>query len=388
MAGVFEDILARTKSVLGEPKELIALHAPFMNGNEQKYVAQTIEENWVSTAGAFVPRFEKELAAYCGVGHAVAVVNGTAALHASLYALGVGREDEVLVPSATFVASGNAIVHAGAIPHFIDCEGDTLGADADRLESYLKDIGTQGKDGLINKKTGRRIKAFMPVHIFGVPADIDRLCAVAENFGLIVVQDATEALGATYKNRPLFHYGSCAAMSFNGNKIITSGGGGAILTDDAVLAQKLKHITTTAKKAHAYLFDHDEVGYNYRMPNINAALACAQLEQMDDFLKRKKKLAEKYQAAFADFAHGTFMTCDKNRVSNHWLNTVKLHQADRESLLAGMAFLNDNNIGARPLWTPLHQLPMYRSNPRMDDLSMTETLAASIVNLPSSAFLP
>jgi len=384
---IYQDVLSRIQSVIGKHDEPVALHAPFMNGNEQTYVAQTIAENWVSSAGAFVSRFEKEIAAYCGMDYAVAVVNGTAALHASLYALGVGAGDEVLVPSATFVASGNAISQAGAIPHFIECESNTIGVDPERLRSYLLDISIHEGKNLINTKTGRRIRAVLPVHVFGVPADIDRIAAVAEEFGLILIQDSTEALGSTYKNKSPFTYGSCATLSFNGNKIITSGAGGAILTNYEALAKRLKHITTTAKLPHKFAFFHDEPAFNYRMPNLNAALACAQLEQIGDFLQRKKNLAEKYKAAFEDFEFGSFMVSDETRQPNYWLNTVKLHQPDAAALYEGIGYLNDNGVHCRPLWTPLHMLPMYKACPRMDDLSVTETMAASVINIPSSAFL-
>ncbi len=384
----YKDILERIEQVVGkdQPRPVL-LHAPFMNGNEQKYVAQTIEENWVSSAGAFVTRLEEDLARFCGVNHAVAVVNGTAALHASLYVLGIGQGDDVLVPSLTFVASANAIMHAGATPHLVECDPDTLGLDVDMLDQYLAKITTLESGKLINKDTGRTIKAIMPVHIFGAPADIDRIDALAKKYNLIMIQDSTEALGSTYKGETFFHYGACAALSFNGNKIITSGGGGAILTNDAELAQKLKHVTTTSKQAHAFAFFHDAVGYNYRMPNINAALACAQLEQMPDFLRRKKALSAKYKAAFSGFAHATYMEYDDSRGWNCWLNAIKIHKQDKDAMFKGLEFLAANGIQARPLWTPMHQLPMYAGAPRMQDLSVTEAMAASIINLPSSAFL-
>lgn len=385
---IYQDILGRIEKVIGkEQPRPVLLHAPYMNGNEQKYVAQTIQENWVSSAGAFVTRFEQDIARFCGVNHAVAVVNGTAALHASLYTLGIGRGDEVLVPSLTFVASANAIIHAGAIPHLVECDPRTLGLDVDLLDDHLSQV-TKIEDGrLVNKNTGNTIKAIMPVHIFGVPADIDRIDALAQKYGLIVIQDATEALGSTYKGQSFFGYGACAALSFNGNKIITSGGGGAILTNDDALAKKLKHITTTSKQPHAFAFFHDEVGYNYRMPNINAALACAQLEQMPDFLRRKAILSQKYKQAFAGFEHGTYVEYDTDRGCNHWLNAIKLNKPDKESMFKGLEFLANNGIQARPLWTPMHRLPMYKNAPRMEDLSITEAMAESIINIPSSAFL-
>lgn len=384
---LFEDILRRTEQVVGAAERPVQLHAPFMNGNEEKYVSQTIRENWVSTAGAFVGQFERDLAAYCGMAHAVAVVNGTAALHACLLVHGIGRGDEVLVPSATFVASGNAIAHAGATPHFIDCEEKTLGADPEKLRRHLGDIAVRDGSVLRNRRTGARIAALMPVHIFGVPCDIDTLQSIADEYGLIMIQDATEALGSSFKGASTFQYGACAALSFNGNKIITSGGGGAVLTNDPALAARLKHITTTAKKSHAFAFYHDEVGYNYRMPNINAALAYAQLEQMPDFLRRKKILADAYRAAFADLNSVDYVTCEDGRRPNYWLNTIRLKQPDRVALYEGIAMMNERGIQARPLWTPLHELPMYATAPRMADLSVTESTASAVINLPSSAFL-
>ncbi len=385
---IYRDILDRVESVIGEgAKRPIQLHAPSLDGNEKKYVMETIDENWVSSAGTFVTQLEKNLAAYCGVKHAVAVVNGTAALHLSLYAHGIGNGDEVLVPSATFVASANSIAHAGATPHLVECEERTFGLDVEKLDRYLTEHATLKNGALTNKQTGKSIRAVMPVHIFGTPCDIDSLVGLAEKYNLLIIQDATESLGSTYKGKNFFNFGVCATLSFNGNKIITSGGGGAILTDNADLAERLRHLSTTAKRSHRYLFDHDEVGYNYRMPNINAALACAQLERMPEFLEKKKTLTEKYRKSFETFKHGRFVTYDNSRDWNCWLNTLKLNAPDPDFLYGALDYLNDNGIQARPLWTPLHRLPMYKNTPRMDDLSITENIAGSIINLPSSAFL-
>lgn len=383
---IAQDILRRIYTVLPDTGNMIQLHAPFMNGNEKEYVAKTIDDNWVSSAGAFITDFEKALAKYCGVKHAVAVTNGTVALHIALVACGIKPGEEVIVPSLTFVATANAVSHANAICHFVDCETKTLGVDPDKLRRHLSDICTVKDGKTINKKTGRAIAAIMPVHIFGVPADIDRICDVANEFKLQVIQDCAESLGSTFHGQSFFGLGRCACTSFNGNKIITAGGGGALLTDDDDLASLFKHLTTTAKRPHPYLFHHDMVGYNYRMPNLNAALVMAQLEQLPDFLVRKKKLAMAYQNAFADFQYGEFLTYDDRRQPNYWLNALRVDTSSQNDLEDMLKFLNNNNVQARPIWTPMHQLPMYKDFYR-GDLSVTEKTVMQIINLPSSAFL-
>lgn len=369
--------------VLGEVQAPLALHEPFFGGREKQYVTDCIETGWVSSLGSYVDRFEAELARRCGTAHAVAAVSGTAALHIALMLAGVSAGDEVLMPSLTFIATANAAAYCGAVPHFVDCEARTMGIDPAALSARLAQIGDRRGDGLYNKETGRRIAALVPVHIFGHPCDMDALGAVAGAYDLPVVEDAAEALGSRYRGRPAGSFGRLAALSFNGNKIVTTGGGGAILTDDPVLARRAKHLTTTAKIAHRWEFRHDETGYNYRLPNINAALGCAQLEQLDGFLAAKRRLAARYAAIFEGAPCRFFSACDFAE-SNYWLNAVFLPEAGMlEGVLEG---LHAAGYLCRPAWVPMHCLPMYSACPRAE-LPVTEDLAARVVNLPSSAAL-
>jgi len=386
-AAIAGDILARIDAVLPKgAKRPVALHEPRFDGHEKDYVVSTIEDNWVSSAGPFVTKFEENLAAFTGMKHAIAVSNGTVAIHAMLVACGVNAGDEVIIPSLTFVATANAVSHAHAHVHLVDCEETSLGIDAQKLRAHLAEV-TEQKDGqCVNKDTGRRIAAIMPVHIFGLPCDLDAISAVADEFNLPVLQDAAEGLGSTYKGKSVFQYGRCAATSFNGNKIMTCGGGGAILTNDEVLGKRLKHLTNTAKVAHAYEFYHDAVGYNYRMPNINAALATAQLEQMPRYLKDKEVLRAKYADTFRSCNAARLLGAPENTVPNNWLNALVLADADPALRDTVLKYLNDNGIGARPIWVPMHRLPMYENAYRAD-LSVTEDMVARVINIPSSFFL-
>lgn len=378
-------ILATLRQVLGDA-DFIALHEPQFAGNEWDYVKQCLDTGWVSSAGKYVDEFEARLASVCGVKHAVAVVNGTAALHTALMVAGVRPGDEVIIPALTFVATANAVAHCGAIPHLADCEERTLGLDPARLAEYLERIAERRDDGCINRDTGRRIAAIVPMHTFGHPVDIDPLIALCDRFGIPLVEDAAESMGSLYKGRPCGSFGRIAALSFNGNKILTTGGGGAVLTDDPDLAETAKHLSTTGKKPHRWAFDHDTVAWNYRMPNINAALGCAQLEQLDGFLAAKRRLADRYRAAFAGVAGLRFFDPPDFADSNYWLNALLLDPdaADRRDDVLGL--VNDQGIMARPAWTPMHRLPMYADAPRME-LTAAEDLERRIVNLPSSAAL-
>lgn len=281
------------------PDGTAALHEPHFSGNEWAYVKECLDTGWVSSVGKFVDRFEHDLAKFTGARHAVAVVNGTAALHICLKLAGVEPGDEVLMQSLTFVATANAVSYCNAIPHFIDVEEKTLGIDADALSEYLGKISEPRGNACFNRLTGRRIRALLPMHTFGHPSNLEGLLAVAKQFHLELIEDAAESLGSYYGDRHTGNFGHLAAFSFNGNKIITTGGGGAIVTNDEALAKQAKHITTTAKLPHRWRFDHDMVGFNYRMPNINAALGCAQIEQLPDFLAAKRQLFARYREAFS-----------------------------------------------------------------------------------------
>ena len=380
------------KSVLPQTDEKLSLHEPEFAGNEWEYVKSCIDDGWVSSVGAFVDRFEKDLAERVGVKHAVATVNGTAALHGALMAMSVGEGDEVLVPTLTFIATANAVQYTGAISHFVDCEPTRLGIDAQKLALYLEDIAIRDGDGdggpvYRNKHTGRVLKAIIPMHVFGIPADMDPLNDIAKRYGMIVIEDAAESLGSSYKGRNAGALGHVGAISFNGNKIITTGGGGAIVTNDSDMAARVRHLCTTAKRPHKWDYEHDAVGYNYRMPNINAALGCAQLEQLDGMIARKKTLAEAYARAI-DGVSGVEVICvPEDSVANYWLNAIVLHDGvtmeDRNRVLQD---LTDAGLLCRPVWNLMHTLEIYSNHPRMD-LSCAENMSMRVINIPSSARL-
>ncbi len=380
-----DDVLSTLRQCLPDDAE-VGLHEPAFEGEEWIYVKECLDTGWVSSAGAYVDRFEDRLADYTGVERAVAVVNGTAALHIALQLAGVTEEDEVLVPALTFVATANAVRYCGAVPHFVDAEPHTLGMDADALADYLGEIGDVRDGTCYNQQTGRPIRAVLPMHTFGHPVDLDSLVEVADAFGLAVVEDAAEALGSEYKGRHVGRAGDLATLSFNGNKTITTGGGGAILTDDEALAEEAKHLTTTAKVDQRYYY-HDRVGYNYRLPNINAALGCAQMEQLPSFLERKRTLAARYTEAFASVDGVTVVQEPSFARSNYWLNAIMLDERHTEQRAELLRRTNEAGIMTRPPWTLMSKLPMYETCPRMDDLSGAERLEQRIVNLPSSASL-
>jgi perosamine synthetase len=362
------------------------LHEPRFAGREWDYLKECLDSSFVSSVGAFVNRFEEQMAAAAGTARAVAVVNGTAALHVCLLLAGVGRDDEVLAPALTFVATANAISYCGALPHFVDSDPVTLGIDPARLGEYLRAAAERRGGETVNRRTGRRIAALVPMHTFGHPVEMEPLRALAEEWGLFVIEDATESLGSRYKGRPTGGWARLAAFSFNGNKIITTGGGGAITTDDARLADAAKHLTTTAKLPHPWAFDHDQVGFNYRMPNLNAALGCAQLEQLAGFLAAKRALAERYRDALAGLPGVSFVAEPPFARSNYWLNALLLderHAGERERLLQRC---NEQGLACRPAWTLMHHLPMYRDCPRME-LPVAESIARRLVNLPSGVGL-
>ncbi|MFA5902763.1 MAG: LegC family aminotransferase [Desulfobacula sp.] len=361
----------------------IPLHEPFFFGNEKKYLEDCIDSRMVSSIGEYVTRFEKLLCDFTGAAHAVAVVNGTSALHIALILSGVEKGDEVLIPALTFVATANAVAYCGAVPHFMDSNPFTLGVDIPKLDRYLEQHTVIMNHTCIHKKTGRPIRAVIPVHIFGTPVDIDPLMELCKKFHLVLIEDAAESLGSYYKGRHTGTFGLCGALSFNGNKLLTTGGGGAILTGSHAIAQRAKHLTTTARISHEWRFFHDETGYNYRMPNINAALGCAQIEQLSECLLKKRKLALKYEKAFEKVSGVTVIREPGYAKNNFWLNTLKLDKPDNKLLQMLLDRTNRMGIGTRPVWTLMNHLPMYKDCPSMD-LSCAKDLENSIINIPSS----
>jgi perosamine synthetase len=359
-----------------------ALHEPFFGGNEAAYVRECVDTGWVSSVGKFVDRFEHDLAAFTGAQRAVAVSTGTAALHVALVLAGVKPGDEVIVPTLTFVGTANAVSHAGGIPHFVDSDPVTLGLDPDKLAVYLDAVADIDNGVARNRRTGRRIAAVVPVHIYGHPMNIDALVVTCTKLSIPIVEDAAESLGSWFRERHTGTFGLVSAVSFNGNKTVTTGGGGAILTNDEALGALAKHVTTTAKKPHPWRFDHDMVAWNYRMPNINAALGCAQLEQLPQFLTDKRRLAVRYRDALSTIPGVRFVSEPPGSRSNYWLNVILIEEGADSDLESTLGALQQAGIGARPAWTLMHRLPMYAAAPR-GDLSVAEQLASQIINLPS-----
>lgn len=370
------------KKCLLANKETLSLHEPCFVGNEWKYVKECLDTGWVSSAGKYVDLFEKRLAEFTGAKQAIAVVNGTAALHIALKLVGVESGDEVLIPALTFVATANAVSYCNAVPHLVDSETRTLGLDPFKLADYLKEITIIKGGQCFNKFTDRRIKAVVPMHTFGHPVDMDPLMDVAQKFCLEVVEDAAESLGSFYKERHTGNWGKVSALSFNGNKIITTGGGGAILTNDEELGKLAKHLTTTAKTPHKWAYYHDTTGYNYRLPNINAALGCAQLEQLPQFIEKKRELAKYYQNAFLSINGVTIFEEPYFGKSNYWLNVLLLDSSKvhlRDELLK---LTHEEGILTRPAWDLMSTLPMYKDSPQMD-LKVAERIYEQLINLPS-----
>jgi perosamine synthetase len=372
------------KDVLPKGRDFIPLHEPIFNEEAADLVADCVRTGWVSSVGKYVDQFEKDLAEYCGVKHAIVAMNGTAALHICLKLAGVESGDEVLCPSLTFVATANAIHYCYALPHFVDVEAASLGVCPVKLKAHLQNIAAL-KDGVCyNKETNRPIRALVVMHCFGLPCQIRALKDICDEYNITLVEDAAESLGAYENGVHTGNVGTLSAVSFNGNKIMTTGGGGAILTNDADISKHAKHITTTAKRPHAFEYVHDEVGYNYRMPNLNAALGVAQLKQMPAFLQNKRDLHERYSKAFAG-VEGIELLCEpENTVSNYWLNAVRL--PDRATRDAFLEITNKNGIMTRPIWQPMDTLPVNAHCPKAD-LSVTEEQDSRIVNIPSSANL-
>ncbi|NLS13563.1 LegC family aminotransferase [Vibrio sp. SM6] len=363
-----------------QTNDFIPLHAPTFDGNEKAYVMETIDSTFVSSVGKFVDEFEHKIEAFTGTAKAVATVNGTAALHAALYMAGVERGDFVITQALTFVATCNALYHMGAEPIFVDVSPVSLGLCPNALERYLEEHAELTEQGCFHKGRKQRIKAVVPMHTFGHPVELDELIAVCHKWQLALVEDAAESLGSFYKGQHTGTLGEFGAVSFNGNKIITTGGGGMVLCRDLEDGKRTKHVTTTAKVPHPFEFYHDEAGFNYRMPNLNAALGCAQMEVLDSYLAQKRVLAARYEQFFAG-SDIRFVTEPSYAQSNYWLNAVICPDSEmRDALLAGT---NDAGVMTRPIWKLMHRLPMFANAPR-GDLTQSEFIEAHLVNLPST----
>ena len=360
--------------------DFIPLHAPKFNSNESAYVQETIKSTFVSSVGKYVDDFEQKIEAYTGSAKAVATVNGTAALHAALYMANVQRGDLVITQALTFVATCNVLYHMGVEPIFVDVSPVSLGLCPKAVAAYLEEHGQLTENGCVHKTTGQTIKAVVPMHTFGHPVELDELLAVCNTWKLILVEDAAESLGSFYKGKHTGTIGDLGAISFNGNKIITTGGGGIVLCNDAQLGAHTKHVTTTAKVPHPFEFYHDEPGFNYRMPNLNAALGCAQMEVLESYLQQKRHLAYSYQQLFSG-SEFTFVEEPSYARSNYWLNAIICpNKETREHILKET---NQAGVMTRPIWQLMHRLPMF-ANALRGDLSQSEFFEARVINMPST----
>lgn len=376
-----DQIVSFIRSLYNKPEGYIALHEPYFIGNEKKYLAECIDSTFVSSVGPFVTRFEEMVAAYAGAKHAVVCVNGTAALHMALMLVGVIADDEVITQPLTFIATANAIAYTGAKPVFVDVDMDTLGMSPKSLSAFLEEFGEVRGDGFCyNKHTGRRIAACVPMHTFGHPCRIDEIAAICKKYNIPLVEDAAESIGSTYKGKHTGTFGAVGILSFNGNKTITTGGGGMIITNEDELGKRAKHLTTQAKLPHRWEFNHDAVGYNYRMPNINAALGVAQMEVIDRILASKRGIAARYIEFFAKRGMD-FCNEPQGSTSNYWLNSILL--SNREERDRFLGYMNDSGVMSRPAWTLMNKLPMFK-DAHCGDLSNSLSIEDRLVNLPSS----
>ncbi|MDO5652832.1 MAG: LegC family aminotransferase [Brachymonas sp.] len=375
----YEWAVSFIRSMYGE-SGFIPLHRPVFDGNERQYLVDCIDSNFVSSVGAKVTEFEQQIADFTGARFAVATVNGTAALHIALQLAGVKRNDEVISQALTFIATCNALSYTGAHPVFVDVDQDTMGMSPDALENFLRTHAEIRNGEAWNKTTGRRIAACVPMHTFGLPCRIEAIAAICAEWGIALVEDAAESLGSYVGSRHTGTFGAFGSFSFNGNKIITTGGGGMIVTNDETLAKRAKHITTTAKIPHPFEFVHDEIGYNYRLPNLNAALGCAQMERLPWMLQIKQAIAEQYSAFFQRM-NVRMATVLPGCKANNWLNAIVLDdKAERDAFLA---YTNDQGVMTRPIWRLMTELEMFR-NCQHDGLENSRWLEQRVVNIPSS----
>tara|TARA_Y100000590_G_scaffold184286_1_gene209948 strand:- start:615 stop:1775 length:1161 start_codon:yes stop_codon:yes gene_type:complete len=381
MSQLFKKISKTIKKVTN--KNSAKLHTPIFIGKENLYLKDCIKSTFVSTSGKYISQFEEKIKKFTGAKNAVAVVNGTVALQMALRGLGVKIYDEILIPTLTFVGTANAVKHCGAIPHFVDSDKQSLGICLVNLEKHLKKISIKRGKNIYNRITGRRIFAIIPVHVYGHIIDMKKLKKIANKFNLKILEDAAESLGSFYLGKHSGTMGDAGIISFNANKVITTGGGGVILTNSALLAKEIRHLISTAKLSHSWKFVHDKVAWNYRMPNINAALGCAQIEKINTILKYKKKITKKYQKEFKFFKDIYFINQPKGCISNYWLNTIKIRNlkiSNRDKLLNQ---LNNNSLECRPAWRLLHKLTMFRQCPK-SKLNNSEKLESELITLPSS----
>ena len=377
---MFEEIVNFIREQFGISDEFIPLHEPRFVGKEKEYVMDAIDSTYVSSVGAYVDKFEEIVTEKSGAKYAIATSNGTSAIHIALLMAGVKPNDEVITQPLTFVATGNAISYANARCVFLDVDIDTMGLSPSKLKVFLE-ANAELREGVpYNKKTNSRLAACMPMHTFGFPCRIDEIVEICNEFNIPVVEDAAESLGSRYKGKYTGTFGKLGVYSFNGNKTITSGGGGVIITDDKKLAKLAKHITTTAKVSHKWEYDHDMIGYNYRMPNLNAALACAQLEQLDSFIENKRELALIYDEFFKEKTID-FVLENSDSYSNYWLMSVILKDISQRNDF--LKFTNENKIMTRPIWKLLNKLDMFQ-NCQVEDISNAEWLEERVVNIPSS----
>lgn len=373
-------IISFIRETFKQPTGFIPLHGPVFNGNEKRYLEECIDTTFVSSVGKFVDQFEIDIAKYTGAKKAVSCVNGTNALHLALLLVGVEQNTEVITQPLTFIATSNAISYCNAHPVFVDVGKDTLGLSPDALKAFLAENTVIKADGCYNKITKRKISAVVPMHTFGHTCRIDQIAEICRQYNIELVEDAAESLGSYFRGKHTGTFGKIGVLSFNGNKIITTGGGGMLLFSDEDLATKAKHLTTQAKVPHPWEFIHDEIGYNYRMPNINAALGVAQLEQIDKYLAAKRKLAESYKNFFAQ-TDIQFIPEPENSRSNYWLNSILLpNRLERDAFLR---HTNENGVMTRPVWELMNRLPMF-ANAQCGDLNNAEWIASRLVNIPSS----
>jgi len=367
-------------------KSTVYLHEPDIRKEDWGFVKECLKKNFVSSVGNYVNEFEEKLKKYTKAKYVIATVNGTSAIHLALVVMGANENDEVILPSLNFVAAANAVRYCNSIPHFVEVEEDTLGIDPIKLEKYLSKIVIKKNNNSFNKYTNKRIKFMMPLHMFGHPAKIIELKKIAKKYNLKIIEDAAESLGSTFKNKHLGTFGDIGILSFNGNKIITTGGGGALLTNSLKVAKKLKYLSTTAKTPHRWKFEYSDIGYNYRMPGINASLGCAQMKRIKSYVNLKRKLFKKYKAAFGNLKDIKVFQERKNARSNYWLQTIILD--NKISYLKDKILEKTNNLGfsVRPVWKPLHKLKKFKSYPRME-MKVTNNLEKRILNLPSSTCL-
>jgi perosamine synthetase len=380
-----EEIIQGVRDVV-QTEEVLQLHEPDLDESDALAVADCVRSGWVSSVGEYVNKFEKEISNFTGAPYVVASSTGTSALQVALRVVGVSAGDEVLVPALSFIATANAVSYLGAHPHFVDVSESNFGIDAKALSRHLRNIVQASANGPINKLTGRAIRACVPMHCFGHPADIQEIKNVCDEFGIDIVEDAAEALGSLLNGKHVGNHGKVGALSFNGNKIITTGGGGALLFTDEELAKKAKHLTTTAKKPHAWKFEHDEIGYNFRLPNLNAALGVSQMKRLPNLLKQKRALAKKYSLRFKDNKNFRFVEGREGTEPNFWLNTLVLPFSSIQERDECLGVLHRAKIMARPAWNLLNDLTMYKNSPR-STLTVAENLERTIINIPSSAKL-